>query len=95
VDVVAVGSAVAEAFMAEATSLAVVVIAVATVVADEVSPPTRSREALCPWDMVDDLSNLGLSRSKLRNLTGLKATPTCMDMLACDGTVSVHFFPRF
>ncbi|QGI64381.1 hypothetical protein CEK26_008335 [Fusarium fujikuroi] len=54
-----------------------------------------SREALCPWDMVDDLSNLGLSRSKLRNLTGLKTTPTRMDMLACDGTVSIHFFLEF
>ncbi|VZI12494.1 unnamed protein product [Fusarium fujikuroi] len=45
--------------------------------------------------MVDDLSNLGLSRSKLRNLTGLKTTPTRMDMLACDGTVSIHFFLEF
>jgi hypothetical protein len=64
----------------EAASLEAVVIAVATVVADEASPPTRSRVAQCQWDTLDDLSSVDLSRSKLRSVTGLTATRTIMDL---------------
>jgi hypothetical protein len=64
----------------EAASLEAVVIAVVTVVADEASPPTRSRVAQCQWDTLGDLNCLGLLRSKLKSLTGLTATRTIMGL---------------